>query len=89
MRGLGRTRGEFIAFGLGALTAGIASSLVWAGFHRRAWREVAAARTAAWKGRRVGQWNIAPGETLDDDGARDWVMEGSMESFPASDPPAY
>ncbi|MFP2963825.1 hypothetical protein ACLEPN_40405 [Myxococcus sp. 1LA] len=36
-----------------------------------------------------GRWNILPGETRDADGNRDIVAEGSMASFPASDPPSY
>ena len=37
----------------------------------------------------VGGWDIRPGESLDAAGRRDKVAEASMESFPASDPPAY
>ena len=37
----------------------------------------------------VGQFDIAPGETRTRDGERDIVLESSMQSFPASDPPAY
>ncbi len=36
-----------------------------------------------------GRWNILPGETRDANGKRDIVAEGSMSSFPASDPPSY
>ncbi|MGA9522141.1 MAG: hypothetical protein WBV82_11785 [Myxococcaceae bacterium] len=81
------TAGEFMAFGLGVLSAGIGSSLVWGRLHRRTLE--AGPRSPVSGMRSVGQWNIAPGETLGRDGARDWVTEGSMESFPASDPPAY
>lgn len=36
-----------------------------------------------------GRWNILPGESRDEAGNRDIVTEGSMASFPASDPPSY
>lgn len=36
-----------------------------------------------------GRWNILPGESRDAAGNRDIVTEGSMSSFPASDPPSY
>ncbi|NVJ00140.1 hypothetical protein HV824_18695 [Myxococcus sp. AM009] len=36
-----------------------------------------------------GRWNILPGESRDAAGNRDIVAEGSMSSFPASDPPSY
>lgn len=36
-----------------------------------------------------GRWDILPGESRDALGQRDKVDEGSMESFPASDPTSY
>ena len=35
----------------------------------------------------VGQFDIAPGESRMANGRRDVVLEASMQSFPASDPP--
>ncbi|MFP2924503.1 hypothetical protein ACLESO_04665 [Pyxidicoccus sp. 3LG] len=36
-----------------------------------------------------GRWDILPGESRTATGERDKVLEGSMASFPASDPPSY
>lgn len=75
------------AFNLGSLAALVLTSRL---------QEARRARPAAPVGasaprrprRRARGWDIAPGESLLPSGERDLVMEASMESFPASDPPA-
>ena len=70
-------------FGLGALAGALAA--LRAGPRAAS---VSRVRRAPRARRRAFGWDIAPGESLMANGERDLVLEASLESFPASDPPA-
>lgn len=72
------------AFNLGTLSALVAT----ARWRSRGQQRPAAQPRTARSGWRTRGWDIAPGESLMPNGERDLVLEASLESFPASDPPA-
>jgi hypothetical protein len=72
------------AFNLGTLSALVATTRLRARGRLRPAVQPRAFHTGA----QTRGWDIAPGESLLPNGERDLVLEASLESFPASDPPA-